>query len=279
MNDAGSEADKAAIRELIENWVLWRDAGLWDRFLSVWHDDGYMMATWFQGPAQELRFFADRHWELVASRVLDAPPRDRQDQERRRRSSLAQPYLWFHRHTGPQLAQILSAVKRYPDWEPLHNFDVVAGRVLWGKQIVKRPRRAGHVLDVPVEVTPERINVNRDRLTRTHPGELRFLEIRGYPELVLGQRQQALSGLYTLTELGAAIADDSVRGRGDARVTQVELRLIERSLRRLDLCLTRCDGAQGARRRSLVRFHGCSLGPGGRVILIKTLTGKRRSAS
>ena len=43
--------EKLAIRELIENWVLWRDAGDWERFRSVWHDDGYMMATWFQGPA------------------------------------------------------------------------------------------------------------------------------------------------------------------------------------------------------------------------------------
>ena len=45
--------EKLAIRELIENWVLWRDAGDWERFRSVWHDDGYMMATWFQGPAAD----------------------------------------------------------------------------------------------------------------------------------------------------------------------------------------------------------------------------------
>jgi hypothetical protein len=45
--------DCLTIREVIENWVLWRDAGDWDRFRSVWHDDGYMMATWFQGPAAE----------------------------------------------------------------------------------------------------------------------------------------------------------------------------------------------------------------------------------
>ena len=42
-----------AIRELIENWALWRDAGLWVKFRSVWHDDGKMMATWFQGPVDE----------------------------------------------------------------------------------------------------------------------------------------------------------------------------------------------------------------------------------
>jgi len=45
--------DKLAIRELVENWVVWRDAGDWERFRAVWHDDGRMMATWFQGPAEE----------------------------------------------------------------------------------------------------------------------------------------------------------------------------------------------------------------------------------
>ena len=43
--------DSLAIREVIENWVLWRDAADWDRFATVWHDDGWMTATWFQGPA------------------------------------------------------------------------------------------------------------------------------------------------------------------------------------------------------------------------------------
>ena len=45
--------DRLEIRDLIENWALWRDAGDWDRFRTVWHDDGVMMATWFQGPASE----------------------------------------------------------------------------------------------------------------------------------------------------------------------------------------------------------------------------------
>ena len=46
-------ADRQLIRELVENWVVWRDAGDWKRFATVWHDDGVMMATWFQGPAQD----------------------------------------------------------------------------------------------------------------------------------------------------------------------------------------------------------------------------------
>ncbi|MBZ0138432.1 MAG: nuclear transport factor 2 family protein, partial [Pseudorhodoplanes sp.] len=46
-------ADRLAIRDLIENWALWRDARMWDRFRTVWHDDGHMMATWFQGTVDE----------------------------------------------------------------------------------------------------------------------------------------------------------------------------------------------------------------------------------
>lgn len=45
--------DRLAIRELIENWAVWRDARDWQRFRTVWHDDGRMMATWFQGSADE----------------------------------------------------------------------------------------------------------------------------------------------------------------------------------------------------------------------------------
>jgi hypothetical protein len=46
-------ADRLAIRDLVECWAVWRDAGDWERFRTVWHDDGRMMATWFQGPADD----------------------------------------------------------------------------------------------------------------------------------------------------------------------------------------------------------------------------------
>ena len=45
--------DRLAIREVVENWVVWRDAGDWERFRGVWHPEGRMMATWFQGTAEE----------------------------------------------------------------------------------------------------------------------------------------------------------------------------------------------------------------------------------
>jgi hypothetical protein len=44
--------DRQRIREIIENWVIWRDAGMWDKFRALWHDDGVMNATWFQGPVE-----------------------------------------------------------------------------------------------------------------------------------------------------------------------------------------------------------------------------------
>src|SRR6202040_1648521 len=53
MWNASEVEDQRAIRHLIENWAVWRDALMWDRFRTVWHDDGRMMATWFQGTAEE----------------------------------------------------------------------------------------------------------------------------------------------------------------------------------------------------------------------------------
>jgi hypothetical protein len=60
-------SDQLAIREVIENWALWRDAGDWDRFRGVWHDDGYMMATWFQGPATEFIRVSREGWDRGVS--------------------------------------------------------------------------------------------------------------------------------------------------------------------------------------------------------------------
>ena len=45
--------DRSAIRDLIENWAVLRDARLWEEFRKVWHEDGVMQATWFQGTADE----------------------------------------------------------------------------------------------------------------------------------------------------------------------------------------------------------------------------------
>jgi|SRR3954464_13183146 hypothetical protein len=54
--------DRVLLRELVENWAVWRDAGDWERFRTVWHDDGVMMATWFQGPAEEFIRVTKEGW-------------------------------------------------------------------------------------------------------------------------------------------------------------------------------------------------------------------------
>jgi hypothetical protein len=59
--------DRLAIRDLIENWVVWRDAGDWERFRTVWHDDGWMMATWFQGPAEDFIRVSREGWDRGVS--------------------------------------------------------------------------------------------------------------------------------------------------------------------------------------------------------------------
>ena len=46
-------SDRFEIRELLENWVVWRDSGDWERFATVWHEDGRMNATWFQAAAAD----------------------------------------------------------------------------------------------------------------------------------------------------------------------------------------------------------------------------------
>ena len=58
----GTALDRLAIRELVENWAVWRDAGDWARFRTVWHDDGVMMATWVQGTADEFIAASKAGW-------------------------------------------------------------------------------------------------------------------------------------------------------------------------------------------------------------------------
>jgi hypothetical protein len=57
-----SVPDRTSIRDLIENWAIWRDAGDWERFAGVWHEDGWMSATWFQGSASEFIRVTKEGW-------------------------------------------------------------------------------------------------------------------------------------------------------------------------------------------------------------------------
>jgi SnoaL-like protein len=93
--------DRLLIRDLVENWAVWRDAGDWERFATVWHEDGFMMATWFQGPARDfirvsregfergvsiLHFLGGTSIDLAAK----APPSGAADNPDDRRRAIAQ---------------------------------------------------------------------------------------------------------------------------------------------------------------------------------------------
>ena len=58
----GEIEDRRVITELLQNWVVWRDAGDWERFRSVWHPDGVMMATWTQGTGDEFIAISKEAW-------------------------------------------------------------------------------------------------------------------------------------------------------------------------------------------------------------------------
>lgn len=45
--------DRLAIRELLENSVVWFDTADWERLSTVWHDGARMTTPWFQGTADE----------------------------------------------------------------------------------------------------------------------------------------------------------------------------------------------------------------------------------
>jgi hypothetical protein len=59
--------DRLAIRDLVENWAVWRDAGDWERFRTVWHAEGWMSATWFQGAADDFIRVSREGWDKGVS--------------------------------------------------------------------------------------------------------------------------------------------------------------------------------------------------------------------
>lgn len=64
---AADAADRQAIREIVDQWVIYSDAGDWERFAALWHADGWMSATWFQAPAQQFVEGRRKGWEKGVS--------------------------------------------------------------------------------------------------------------------------------------------------------------------------------------------------------------------
>ncbi len=63
----GSSADADMIRGIVDKWVIYSDGGDWERFAELWHDDGWMSATWFQAPASDFVKARREGWEKGVS--------------------------------------------------------------------------------------------------------------------------------------------------------------------------------------------------------------------
>ena len=61
------KTDAEVIRDIVDKWVIYSDAGDWDRFAALWHDDGWMSATWFQAPAADFVKGRREGWERGVS--------------------------------------------------------------------------------------------------------------------------------------------------------------------------------------------------------------------
>lgn len=59
--------DELEIRQMVERWAVWRDAGDWERFATVWHPEGTMMATWCQGHFAEFIRATRQGWDKGVS--------------------------------------------------------------------------------------------------------------------------------------------------------------------------------------------------------------------
>jgi SnoaL-like domain len=59
--------DKLAIREVLDNWIIYSDAGDWERFKTVWHSGAYMSATWFEATAEDFMRARREGWERGVS--------------------------------------------------------------------------------------------------------------------------------------------------------------------------------------------------------------------
>ena len=129
------------------------------------------------------------------------------------------------RHARPQqMLRVLVVIEPNSHREPLHHFHVVPGGIFWGKQTKQRAGGPGKALDFTLVVVPKGVHTNGDRLSRSHPFELRLLEVGRDPDIVQrNDYEQALSWLYAMTELNSLSSDHAADRRVDFRVTEIEL--------------------------------------------------------
>ena len=62
--------DRTAIASLVQDWVVFRDSGDWERLRVIWGASGTMSATWFRGSADEFIALSRRAFGAPVPAVL-----------------------------------------------------------------------------------------------------------------------------------------------------------------------------------------------------------------
>ena len=186
--------DRMAIRELLENWVVWRDAGEWERFATVWHDNGRMNATWFQASAGDFIAGCRKAFEagLVGLHTLGGTSIEVRDSR-----AVA--------HTKMQIVQ-------RGEVDGVEVDVTCVGRFVDALQ--KRDGRWGMVLRQPV--------YELDRMTPVGSAQLPELDdtlLRAYPE---GYRYLA----YLQTKMGFAVSE-ALPGTRGPEISELNARMSE----------------------------------------------------
>jgi hypothetical protein len=177
-------ADRRTIRALIENWAIWRDAGLWERFRTVWHDDGRMMATWTQGTADEFITMNKAGWAKGLS-ILHFLGGSSIDLAGDRAVSQTKMTISQRAAVEGVLCDVLCTGRFYDFWE-------------------RRGGRWGLVLRQPI--------YEKDRIDTVTPGEIPVLDpalLAAFPE---GYRHLA----YLQTRIGYPVKRDMPGLKGPA---------------------------------------------------------------
>src|SRR5204862_897913 len=125
-----------------------------------------------------------------------------------------------------------------------------------------RTGRRGNALDMSFEfASAVGIDFDRDRLSHTHTGELRLLEIRSDPDLFeRNDRHERLARLNDLPRLDALPADDTFDWRFDDRIFEIEFGLFDGSLGLLHARLRRFGPSAGRGHLLWRCFGGPQLG-------------------
>ena len=164
--------DRFLLRELVENWAVWRDAGDWERFRTVWHDDGVMMATWFQGPADEFIRVTQRRLGARASASCTSSAAARSISPATARSSQTKMTISQRGDVDGVLCDVVCTGRFYDFIErrdgPLGHraapADLREGPRRSGRSVGQARARPGPARRVPEGLSPPRLHPDPDRL-------------------------------------------------------------------------------------------------------------------